>query len=90
MLFQILTDHNALPLKRGNHENILCLSLIHIFQTSIGQSKSLFTPLQLATYTATLANGGVRMKTHLVKSIKSYALDETVEDIEPEVVVEIG
>lgn len=61
-----------------------------VLQTSIGQSKSLFTPLQLATYTATLANGGVRMKTHLVKSIKSYALDETVEDIEPEVVVDMG
>ena len=61
-----------------------------MLQTSIGQSKSLFTPLQLATYTATLANGGVRMKTHLVKSIKSYALDETVEDIEPEVVVDMG
>ena len=61
-----------------------------VLQTSIGQSKSLFTPLQLATYTATLANGGVRMKTHLVKSVKSYSLDETVEDIEPEIVVDMG
>ncbi len=39
-----------------------------VLQASIGQGKSLFTPLQLAAYTATLANGGVRMKTHLVKS----------------------
>lgn len=61
-----------------------------VLQTSIGQGKSLFTPLQLATYTATLANGGVRMKSHLVKSIKSYSLDETVEEIEPEVVVDMG
>lgn len=60
-----------------------------VLQASIGQGKSLFTPLQLATYTATLANGGVRMKTHLVKSIHTYNLDETVEEIEPEVVVDM-
>lgn len=61
-----------------------------VLQTSIGQGKSLFTPLQLATYTATLANGGVRMKSHLVKSIKSYGLDETVQEIVPEVAVDMG
>ena len=60
-----------------------------VLQASIGQGKSLFTPLQLAAYTATLANGGVRMKTHLVKSIHTYNLDETVEEIEPEVVVDM-
>ena len=57
-----------------------------VLQASIGQGKSLFTPVQLATYTATLANGGTRLRTHLVKSIKTYALNETVEDIQPEVV----
>jgi len=61
-----------------------------VLQTSIGQGKSLFTPLQLATYTATLANGGIRMKSHLVKSIKSYGLDETVQEIVPEVAVDMG
>lgn len=30
------------------------------------------------------------MKIHLVKSVKSYSLDETVEDIEPEIVVDMG
>ncbi|MDD3192856.1 MAG: penicillin-binding transpeptidase domain-containing protein [Oscillospiraceae bacterium] len=61
-----------------------------VLQASIGQGKSLFTPLQLATYVSTLANGGVRMKTHLVKSIKSYNLDQTVEDVEPEVMVDMN
>lgn len=61
-----------------------------VLQTSIGQGKSLFTPLQLATYTATLANGGVRMKSHLIKSIKSYGLDETVQEMTPEVMMDMG
>ena len=60
-----------------------------VLQASIGQGKSLFSPVQLATYTATLANSGVRMRTHLVKSIKTYSLDETVEDISPEVMADV-
>ena len=37
--------------------------------TAIGQSDNLFTPLQLANYCSTLANGGTRYELHLVKSI---------------------
>ncbi|MDE5984077.1 MAG: hypothetical protein K2H13_02335 [Eubacterium sp.] len=37
--------------------------------TAIGLSDNLFTPLQLANYCATLANGGTRYEVHLVKSI---------------------
>lgn len=37
--------------------------------TAIGMSDNLFTPLQLANYCATLANGGTRYEVHLVKSI---------------------
>lgn len=40
-------------------------------QASIGQSDHLFTPLQLANYVATLANGGTRYKLHLIKEVKS-------------------
>lgn len=36
---------------------------------AIGQSDNRFTPIQLASYAATLANNGVRYKAHLVHSI---------------------
>lgn len=38
-------------------------------QAAIGQSYHLFTPLQLATYAATLASGGVRYETHLLSGV---------------------
>lgn len=55
-------------------------------QAAIGQSDNLFTPIQLAAYTATLANGGTRYKAHFVKSIKSYDYSQTVYEAQPEVV----
>ena len=54
---------------------------------AIGQSDNLFTPIQLAAYTMTLANDGVRYKTHLVKSIRSYDGVETV--VEPEIAAKV-
>ncbi len=36
---------------------------------AIGQSSNLFTPLQMANYIATLANGGTRYETHLLKYV---------------------
>ncbi len=39
--------------------------------TAIGMSDNLFTPLQLANYCSTIANGGTRYEVHLVKSIIS-------------------
>ncbi len=41
-------------------------------QAAIGQGDNLFTPLQLANYTATLVGGGERYAAHLLKSVKSY------------------
>lgn len=38
---------------------------------AIGQSSNLFTPLQMASYIATLANGGTRYETHLLKYVCS-------------------
>ena len=35
-------------------------------QTAIGQADNMFTPIQLATMCATMANGGVRLQTHLL------------------------
>jgi len=54
-------------------------------QIAIGQMNA-FTPLQLANYTATLANGGTRYKATLIEKIVSYSMDETYEEKEPEVV----
>ncbi len=52
-------------------------------QAAIGQSDNLFTPIQLCSYVATLANGGTRYKAHFVKSIKSYDYSETIYEAEP-------
>ncbi len=47
-------------------------------QAAIGQSDNAFTPLQLSTYAATVANGGTRYQTHLVREVKSYDMKNTV------------
>ena len=52
-------------------------------QAAIGQSDNTFTPLQMAVYCATVANGGTRYKAHLVKEIKSYDLASTIQDSTP-------
>ena len=49
-------------------------------QAAIGQSDNAFTPLQLATYTATLANDGTRLKTHIVSRITSGDNSRVLED----------
>lgn len=41
-------------------------------QCAIGQMDQRFTPIQLATYAMTLANGGVRYRAHFVKDIRGY------------------
>ncbi len=45
---------------------------------AIGQSYNLFTPLQLANYTATLVGDGEYYTPHLLKSVKSYNNEELV------------
>ncbi|WBW95863.1 penicillin-binding transpeptidase domain-containing protein [Oceanirhabdus sp. W0125-5] len=42
---------------------------VNLYNASIGQGKSQFTPLQLANYVATLVNGGYRREVYLVKEI---------------------
>ncbi len=39
---------------------------------AIGQENNMFTPVQLANYAATIANGGTRYKAHLLKEVLSY------------------
>jgi len=73
-LFEALRAHNDPP-ETWSAGNVL--------QASIGQLDNKFTPLQLASYTATLANNGQRMKLHLIKEVKDYNLEETIEVVEP-------
>ncbi len=54
-------------------------------QTAIGQSYSAFTPIGLASYAATIANGGTRYKTHIIKSVHSTTDGSLVYESKPEV-----
>lgn len=45
---------------------------------AIGQSYSLFTPLQLAVYTSAIANNGVRYEASILKNVRSYDYSESI------------
>ena len=59
-------------------------------QAAIGQSEQQFTPIQLANYMATLVNGGVNYKTHLLKKVVTYDGSEVVLEKQPEVMNSIN
>lgn len=59
-------------------------------QAAIGQSDNMITPIQLATYTATIANGGYRYKTHLVGKIVDYSRNRIIEKNDPQLVQKVG
>jgi len=54
-------------------------------QAAIGQSDSLFTPLQIADCIATVANGGTRYKASMLKSVRSYDGSQSVYERKAEV-----
>ena len=54
-------------------------------QAAIGQGNTVVTPIQLATYAATLANNGVRYRTHFVKAILDSNTGEVIRETQPEV-----
>ena len=56
-----------------------------IISSAIGQGMNNFTPVQMANYVATLANGGTRYKLTLVDKITSPT-GEVIKEYEPEVV----
>jgi len=60
-----------------------------MLQASIGQSDSVFTPLQMAEYCATLANGGTRHSAAILKSVRSFDYSQTVFQPEEEVLSQI-
>ena len=47
-------------------------------QAAIGQSDSIFSPLQLAEYCATVANSGTRHSASILKSVRNYDYSEEV------------
>lgn len=53
-------------------------------QIAIGQMNA-FTPIQLANYTATLANGGTHYRASLIDKIVSYDMSSVIKTVEPEV-----
>lgn len=55
----------------------------YVSPAAIGQSDNQFTPLQLATYAATIANNGVRLKTHVVEKITDYSGKNIVYESKP-------
>ena len=58
-------------------------------QAAIGQSDNTFTPIQLAVYTSSLVNGGIRYKAHLLYEVRDYASGEVVEKSTSEVIAKI-
>ena len=62
----------------------------YVSPAAIGQSDNQFTPLQLATYAATLANNGVRLKTHVVDKVTDYSGENIIYETEPVVMDNMG
>lgn len=54
-----------------------------LVQAAIGQSEHRFTPMQLCSYTAALANRGVRYKATFLSRVLSSTYEELVYDNEP-------
>ena len=54
-------------------------------QAAIGQADSIFTPLQLAEYCATVANCGERHSASILKEVRSFDYGEQLFQREPEV-----
>ncbi len=61
-----------------------------VLQASIGQGYSLFSPIQMANYVATIANKGVRVNAHFVKSINSHDFSEVLYETPVEVVSDMN
>ena len=52
-------------------------------QAAIGQSDNQLTPLQLAVYLSTIANGGTRYQAHLLHSVRAFGTDEVIYAADP-------
>ncbi|WP_346885271.1 penicillin-binding transpeptidase domain-containing protein [Clostridium sp. UBA4395] len=77
----VLAIYNAV-----NDTNGYIKSPANAYDASIGQGINQFTPLQLASYLATLLNGGERYEVKLVDKIIDSKTKEVIEDIEPKLI----
>ncbi len=59
-------------------------------EAAVGQSDNQFTPLQLATYVATIANNGVRLQPHLVNKVTDYTRKNVISQAQPTTVDNVG
>ena len=59
-------------------------------EAAVGQSENKFTPLQLATYVATIANNGTRLKPHIVDKITDYTRKTVVSQTKAQTADSIG
>jgi penicillin-binding protein 2 len=59
------------------------------YHVAIGQGDMLTTPLQVALWTATIANNGTGFKPHLVKKITDSA-GKVVKEFKPELLINLG
>lgn len=57
----------------------------NVLSVAIGQESTQVTPIQLANYISTLANGGTRYAAHLLKTVKSGDFSQISYAAEPEV-----
>lgn len=62
---------------------------VEIANAAIGQGMNNFTPLQIANYIATIANGGTRYRVHLVDKITDSE-GNVVEEFKPEVLSKLN
>lgn len=53
-------------------------NIVDTLNISIGQGENAYTPIQMANYIATLANGGLRHKVSVIDNIKNYDNTEVV------------
>ncbi len=60
-----------------------------VITTAIGQCDNAFTPLQLANYTATIANGGTLYRPTILRSVKTYDYTGTVKAEKPDIIRQI-
>ena len=54
-------------------------------QAGIGHGDNQFTPIQLCSYVSTIANRGTRYKAHVIKSVKSSDLSETIMETQSQI-----